>query len=352
MDSKKFGKFAVIRQLVITIIIAGMFALVGCSSKSGESNNEASKAAATNATMANNTTSAASAGKVYIVGTSADYPPFEYISTDDPNKIVGFDIDMLNAAAEAAGVKIEYQNIPFDSIVTALGSGKIDLAVSAMTISPERQQAVNFTTPYFNNTVVALTLANDTEFDNTTDLATLKGVKVSVQQGTTSYDAGVKYNGEDAVVPFSVELDAIQELLNGRVKVSFLDTTVAKVFLAKYPNQIKQLNYTFDSEQYGIAVSKNNPQLVEALNKGLQNISENGKLQSIIDKYFGANAAPAMPAAPSTTEGSAPAPTAPAVAPEAENQTPAMSEAKSSAEASADAGAADDNGAKAENDTK
>ena len=145
------------------------------------------------------------------IGTNAEYPPFE--SVDESGTIVGFDIDLMNAIAEAAGFDFEFINTRWDGIFVALASGEFDAVISAATITEERQQTVDFSDPYFNaGQMIAVKIGSD--ITSPEDL--VEGVKVGVQLGTTG-DIWVSDNTSAEVVRYDEITLAFQALGNGDV---------------------------------------------------------------------------------------------------------------------------------------
>ena len=129
------------------------------------------------------------------VGTNAEYPPFE--SVDETGKVIGLDIDVMNAIAKAAGFEVEFVNTRWDGIFVALSSGEFDAVASAATITDERKQAVDFSDPYFNAGQV-LSVKQDSDITSLDDLA---GKRVGVQLGTTG-DIWASENTEAEVVRY------------------------------------------------------------------------------------------------------------------------------------------------------
>jgi polar amino acid transport system substrate-binding protein len=239
--------------------------------------------------------------KVYNVGTDAAYAPFE--SQNEKGEIVGFDIDVVKAAAAKAGIEVKFTNTPWEGIFNALGQGDRDLLVSAITITDERKQTMDFTAPYFD-AVQLIAVKNDSKIAKFADL---KKLKVGVQTGTTGDEAVSKLLGKTNtnIKRFESTPLALKELEAGGVDAVVADNGVVIHYVANNPGgKFKTVSdKEFVPEQYGIAVKKGNTELLDKLNKGLADIKADGTYDKIYAQYFGA--APAAAAA-----ASAPAPAA------------------------------------------
>jgi polar amino acid transport system substrate-binding protein len=232
--------------------------------------------------------------KVYNVGTDAAYAPFE--SQNEKGEIVGFDIDVVTAVAKKAGVEVKFVNTPWEGIFNALGQGDRDLVVSAVTITEERKQTMDFSDPYFD----AAQLIAVKESSKIAKFADLKKLKVGVQTGTTGDEAVTKLLGKNStnVKRFESTPLALKELESGGVDAVVADNGVVVHYVANNPGgKFKTVSdKEFVPEQYGIALKKGNAELLALVNKGLADIKADGTYDQIYTKYFGA--APAKAAAP------------------------------------------------------
>jgi polar amino acid transport system substrate-binding protein len=236
--------------------------------------------------------------KVYVVGTDAAYAPFE--SQNEKGEIVGFDIDVVKAAAAKAGIEVKFVNTPWEGIFNALGQGDRDMVVSAVTITDERKQTMDFSTPYFDAVQLIAVRENSkvVKFDD------LKKLKVGVQTGTTGDEAVTKLLGKTstAIKRFESTPLALKELESGGVDAVVADNGVVTHYVANNPgSKFKTVaDKSFAPEQYGVAIKKGNAELLAKVNEGLAGIKADGTYGKIFAQYFGAPpaSAPAAAAAP------------------------------------------------------
>ena len=237
----------------------------------------------------------APAAKVYVVGTDAAYAPFE--SQNDKGAIVGFDIDVVKAVAQKAGIEVKFVNTPWEGIFNNLNQGDRDLLVSAITITPERKQTMDFSSPYFDAQQL-IAVKKDSKIAKFDDL---KKLKVGVQNGTTGDEVITKLQGKDSanIKRFESTPLALKELEGGGVDAVVADNGV----VVHYVNNNSGSNFktisdaNFAPEQYGLAVKKGNAELLEKLNKGLADIKTDGTYNKIYTQYFGSAPVAAAPAA-------------------------------------------------------
>ena len=238
--------------------------------------------------------SAPAPAKVYVVGTDAAYAPFE--SQNEKGDIVGFDIEVVQAIAAKAGFEVKFVNTPWEGIFNALGQGDRDMVVSAVTITEERKQTMDFSNPYFD----AQQLIAVKETSKVARFADLKKLKVGVQTGTTGDEAVSKLLGKTStnIKRFESTPLALKELESGGVDAVVADNGVVIHYVANNPGgKFKTVaDAEFVPEQYGIALRKGNTELLAKFNKGLADIKADGSYDKIYAKYFGAAPAKAAEA--------------------------------------------------------
>lgn len=234
--------------------------------------------------------------KVYVVGTDAAYAPFE--SQNEKGEIVGFDIDVVTAVAKKAGIEVKFVNTPWEGIFNTLQQGDRDIIVSAVTITDERKQTMDFSNPYFDaqQLIAVKATSKISKFDD------IKKLKVGVQTGTTGDEVVTKLQGKNStnIKRFESTPIALKELEAGGVDAVVADNGVVINYVTNNAgSKFKTVaDKAFQPEQYGLVVKKGNADLLGLLNKGLADIKADGTYDQIYAKYFGA--APAAADAPAS----------------------------------------------------
>lgn len=215
------------------------------------------------------------------VATEASFPPFEF-QNNKTGQLEGFDVDLMKAIGETAGLNIQLINLPFDGIIPALQSGTVQAAISGMTITPERAQAIQFSRPYFK---AGLAIAVREDNKTITDFASLEGKKIAVQIGTTAAEKAKSIKGA-TISTFDSSVLALQELINGRVDAVVNDGPVT-LFAIKDAGLkgVKIVGELLTEEFYGIALPKNSPYL-QLINDAIGKLIESGQYQAIFQKWF------------------------------------------------------------------
>jgi|GEM_PF-832887 len=218
-----------------------------------------------------------------VVGTNAEYPPFESVDEDD--NIIGFDIDLMNAIAEDAGITVEYVNTRWDGIFVALGEGEFDAVISAATITEEREEIIDFTDPYFNaGQAIAVTADLADSVSTPEDLV---GLRVGVQLGTTGDEFASEIDGVE-VVRFDEITLAFQALGEGEVDAILNDGPTSADIIANNPDlNAVIVGDPLTTEYYGIAVNPERSDVLDILNVALENVIADGTYAEIFEEWFG-----------------------------------------------------------------
>jgi polar amino acid transport system substrate-binding protein len=214
------------------------------------------------------------------VATDATFNPFEY--TDESGNLIGFDIDLMNEIAKKAEIKIEWVNVPFDSVLAGLSECQYDVAIAAIGISADRQKSMLFSVPYLDSGMIVVVNKDTTDIAS---LADLKGKSVAAQLGTTGEIEAKKIEGVDYKPYDSYEL-AFLELANKGVDAVIADNPVAIGYIAANPDKIKAVGEVFNNEQYGIAICKKNADLQGKIDKALQDLLDSGYIAQLASKYI------------------------------------------------------------------
>jgi len=203
------------------------------------------------------------------VATDATWPPMEMVDTN--KKVVGYDIDFLNAVAKEAGVTVEFKNTAWDGIFAGLDSGQYDAIISSVTITKERQAKYDFTDAY--TSIGQILIVPKTDKTSKT-IADLKGKKVGSQIGTTGSMEVKKVAGVESKTYDEIGL-AFEDMAAGRISGVVCDEPVAAHFALKkneYKEKFKIVGKAFTKEGYGIVVKKGNTELVALINKGIKSV--------------------------------------------------------------------------------
>jgi glutamine transport system substrate-binding protein len=254
---------------ILAVVLALLTALAACGKSAEPSSSSASGKEETK--------------KKIIVGTDAAFAPFEYM---DKGKIVGFDVDLLDAVMKEAGMDYELKNIGWDPLFAALQNKEIDMAISGITINDKRKQTYDFSVPYFEATQMIMVKQNS-PIKNALDL---KGKTIGVQNATTGQEAVEKLLGKgNNIKKFETTVVAIMELLNGGVDAVVTDNAVANEYVKNNPNKkIKVIpdSKHFESEFYGMMFPKGSD-LKAKVDEALKKVMKSGKYAEIYKKWFG-----------------------------------------------------------------
>ncbi len=259
--------------LIIAMLIAGCILLTGCSSNQ------------TNDDVAEEGT------KVLRVGMECAYAPYNWAQKDTSNGAVpiagsteyayGYDVMMAKYLAEKMGYTLEVHQIDWDSLPVALQSNKIDCVIAGQSITAERLQTVDFTTPYYYASIVGLT-KNDSKYANALGVADLKGATCTSQINTVWYDVCLPQIENANILPaMEVASQMLVSLDSGKSELVVTDMPTAMAATQVYP-EMKILDFTNSTDNFdvseeeiniGISVKKGNQELLNALNTALSGLT-------------------------------------------------------------------------------
>ena len=227
---------------------------------------------------------AAQAPKVLKVGTEPTFAPFEF-QKEGSKEFDGFDMDLIRAIGKQLNMKVEILNMGFDALIPAINAGNIDLAIAGMSITPDRQKAVDMSDPYYVSGLVVVVGKDNATVKSVNDLGN-KGI--AVQIGTTGAERAAKVPGAK-VKNFNTNAEVFLELKNKGVEAVIIDKPVAEYFLATGGGKdfAKIVGDTMEAESYGISLKKNSP-LTKEINKALLDLKKNGEYDKLYAKWFGA----------------------------------------------------------------
>ena len=268
---------------IFAIVLAALMvtcAFAGCAKQ---------EAAETTAAAAETTAAAAEAafttvvpGKL-IMATNAAFPPYEFI---EGNEIVGIDAEIAGAIAAKLGLELQIDDMDFDAIVESVKSGKADIGLAGMTVTPERQEVINFTASYATGVQVVI-VTEDSAIASVDDLFAEGASHVIGVQRNTTGDLYTTWDLEDAglatIDRYSKGAEAVQALITGKVDCVVIDNEPAKAFVAANPG-LKILDTEYAVEDYAAAMSKDNEALYQAANAALEELIADGTVAAIVEK--------------------------------------------------------------------
>ena len=215
---------------------------------------------------------------VITMATSADFEPYEYYEND---KIVGIDIDIMNAVCEKIGMELQPEDMRFDSVIGAAQTGKADIAMSGITITEDRKNMVDFTIPY-TSTTQSIIVVKDSAIAKKADL---EGKKIGVQINTTGDTQVTDEFGDEAVDRYQNGALAVESLKNGKIDCVVIDGEVAKA-LVDANEGLTIIADAYSIEEYAIALQKGNTELLNKINGALEELLADGTVDKIIANYI------------------------------------------------------------------
>ena len=280
------------KLIALLLAMAMCFALLtGCGSNNSaaEANDDSNASAAAEneeAAAAENTDAEAENtdnDAVLTMGTNAAFPPYEFY---DGDTIVGIDAEIAAAIAEKLGLELQIVDMDFGSIITAVQTGKMGMA--GMTVTEERLQNVNFSTTYATGIQVVI-VPEDSDITSVDDIfAKLNAgedVLIGCQEATTGAIYASGDFGDDHVTTYPNGATAVQALTQGKLDCVIIDNQPAINFVAANEG-LKILDTEYVTEDYAIAISKDNEDLLNQINAALEELIADGTVQEILDKYI------------------------------------------------------------------
>ena len=279
LNMKKISRRSFLAAAAVSAAALAMTACGG-SASSAASSVASSAASSTAASSGAAALSTVVAGKL-TMATNATFPPYEM--TTDSGEIEGIDVDTAKAIAEKLGLELQVDDMDFDAALLSVQQGKADIVMAGVTVTDERKAVMDFSDSYATG-IQSIIVPNGSDIASPDDLA---GKKIGTQRGTTGYIYCSDDFGEDSVVAYDNGLTAVQALNNGQVDAVVIDNAPATEYVAANPG-LKVLDTSYAEEDYAIGMAKGSA-LEDAINKALEELKEDGTLQSIVDKYINAN---------------------------------------------------------------
>ena len=216
------------------------------------------------------------------MATNAAFPPYEMVSDDGGYE--GIDVEIATAIAEELGLELVVDDMDFATVLTAVQSGKADVCLAGLTVTDERKQNVDFTESYAQG-VQVIVVPEDSDIESVDDL---EGKMIGTQEATTGNIYCSDDYGEENVIGYNNGASAIEALKTGKVDCVVIDEQPAKKYVEANEG-LKILETEYITEDYAIAVSKDNPELRDAINEALVDLIEDGTVAEIIAKYISAD---------------------------------------------------------------
>lgn len=257
------------RLVLLVMVIALALAAVGCNSTS------------------DHLSKIKDAGKI-VVGTSADYPPFEFV--DEAGTTTGFDVELMNEIAKRMGVTVEWTDMPFDSLIAAVQEGKIDASIAAFNYDEERDKTVDFTDAYYTSEDSFVVLEGFT--GDLSDPMNLANYKVGAQSGTTQ-DGWITDNlltpgliTEDKFMRYERVDQAILDLQAGRIEVLMADYVPAQAYVADFGGLKIVYHGVLSTGPMNIVIPQGDTALQTEINRILKELQADGFVDELAMKYF------------------------------------------------------------------
>ncbi|WP_342598880.1 transporter substrate-binding domain-containing protein [Psychrobacillus sp. FSL H8-0483] len=221
--------------------------------------------------------------KVLVMGTSADYPPFEYVDTAVSEDIIGFDVDLAKLIGEKLGYEIKIENIDFNSLIPSIQAGKVDFVLAGMSPTPERDKVVDFSIAY-NETVQMVVTKKDSGIQTVEDLA---GKTVGVQVSSIQEDLA---NEVAKTVDMTIESrnlipEVFQDLMTKRFDAAIIEDIVAENYV-KRNDDLAFFPVAIDDADYKAAVFPEGSELKAQFDEAIQELIDNGKIEELRQKWF------------------------------------------------------------------
>ena len=230
-------------------------------------------------------------GKLIMV-TNASFPPYEM--TDDDNNVIGIDPDIAQVIADKLGLELQIDNIDFDAALLAVQEGRADVMLAGMSYSEERDIVMDFSDTYATGYQVIIVREDDDRIAGgnddlmlvDTDGNVIEDVQIGVQRGTTGELYCQESYGVDKVTSLDNGSVAVQALLNGQVDCVVIDIGPAQEYVEATPG-LKIVEGAYTIEDYCVGVDEGNTALLEAVNKALNEMIDDGTVEEIMNQYIG-----------------------------------------------------------------
>lgn len=280
------------KRLAALLLAAGMMVSMAACTSAADGNSSSSNSSSGSNSSSDSSASGESsidkikaAGKI-VMATNAQFEPFEYIDGTD---FKGIDIEISQKIADELGVDLEIHDVKFESVIAEITTGKANFAAAGLSITPERLENVDFSDEYFSATQSIVVMKEGSSVAKPEDL---KDKVVGVQTGTTADTYVTDKDGENNVGVKEVKrynsfVDAVNDLMTGRLDAVVMDDFPANKLVEKNADKIVKLDDELTGEKYAIAVPKGDEEMKELVNKVLADMEESGEMDELLTKYIG-----------------------------------------------------------------
>lgn len=253
-----------IRFITLTLISAILVAgLAGCSSKKSESTSDKQQ-------------------KI-VIGMDDSFPPMEF--RDSSNKLQGFDIDLANEISKRLNIKVEFMPTDWNGVIQSLNAKRFDIILSALSVTPEREQQIVFSKPYLNENQIIVVAKNNTDINAPEDL---KGKVVGVQLGSTSEEAIKPMGGTiKEVKKYEKNTEALEDLAIGRTQAVVVDELVGRYYIKEHSDKYRVVSKSLGSEPIAVGFRKDDTITKDNFDKVLDEMKNDGTMEAISKKWFG-----------------------------------------------------------------
>lgn len=217
-----------------------------------------------------------------VVGTAITRP-FEYY--DDNGKLIGFDVDLMNAIAKKLGVTVEWREMAFADLLPTLANGDVDVVIAAMYIRPDREEIVDMSQPYVQTGLIMAVHVDNTDV---TDLDSLVGKSVGVKEQSTGARYAEQLIADGTALDMRIytdTLDSLDDLDQGLLDVVFNDRLNTLIYIQDHPN-VRLQGDVFDPAGLGISVKTGDTELLTFINETLDSLEASGEIETLFNQWI------------------------------------------------------------------
>ncbi|AUJ31021.1 glutamate ABC transporter substrate-binding protein [Liquorilactobacillus satsumensis] len=253
------------------LVISLLFVTAGCAQKNSQAN--AVKKIQAKGTL--------------VIGTSADFAPFEFpIVKDGKKQIVGYDIMLAQKIADDLDVKLKVENVEFSSLISEVKNKKVDLVLAGLSATKQRKQSISFSIPYYtSHNVLLIRKGDQSKYQS---LQELKQKNIGVQQGSTQETYAQKQLKGSQLVVESLVTSLATELKEGKIDGIVVGDKVAANYVAKFPEQYAvasiKLPTAASKQTYSVGIAKGNHALVKRVNRVIKKLQKNGTDEKLFNR--------------------------------------------------------------------